>query len=83
MTGRFGFDLHTVTQDDSQEEATRTREDVREQCTTEEDPELVDQIIVDKSSEQTWRSPVSNGDLGAILRVFEESWMVSWKHVET
>lgn len=80
MTDRIGTDLRVVTQYDSRGYETRMREDVREQYSTEEDRELVDQTIVDQFSEQALSSQFKTGELEAVVRVFEESWVVFWAH---
>lgn len=83
LTGRVGTDLRGVTKYDSRGYEPRMREDVLEQHMTEEDGALVDQTVVDQFSEPVLSSRFETGELGAVVRVFEDGGRCSGRTVET
>lgn len=56
------------------------RDDGRESYTPEEDRELIDRPIIAQFSERAVDEQFKAGDLLAVVRVFEESWVDVWFH---
>lgn len=77
VTDRVGTDLRAVVRYGPTETDSKIRRDVRRQYTTDELRDLVDRTIVEQLGYRRNQEAVEAGDLTAVVRVFEEAWIVS------
>jgi hypothetical protein len=75
---RIGEDLRVVTRYGPGDYETIMRDDVRRQYTDREDQQIVDEAIVDQLSLRREESVFKTGGMKAIVRVFDDAWVMSW-----
>lgn len=72
-----GEDLRDVTKYEGTDFETRMRENVSNQYTADEDRDLVTETIIDQLSELDIEAQFKTGNLEALIRVFEPTWVVT------
>jgi hypothetical protein len=75
-----GPDLRVVTWHRGREFETHMRDDVREQYSTLDDQAIVDDIVGWQLRLPGSEDRHDSGALEAIVRVFDESWTITWPH---
>lgn len=75
---RLGSDLRAVTGYDGIEFETRKRDDVQKSYTRTEDAQLIDQTVIGQLSERQMVEKFKSGDLHATIRVFDQTWVLTW-----
>ncbi|QLD87101.1 hypothetical protein HWV23_15675 [Natronomonas halophila] len=75
---RLKSDLRVVTRYDATDYRTRMRDDIRQQYTTSEDREIVDDTIVKQLGLSETETAFRAGELQAFIRVFDEAYILSW-----
>ncbi|MFB6304034.1 MAG: hypothetical protein ABEH47_02620 [Haloferacaceae archaeon] len=78
LSDRVGDDLRAVTRYQGGRFETRMRGDVRERYDRTEDQRIVDETVVDQLRGSDVSERFRAGDLRALVRFFEEAWVVSW-----
>lgn len=78
VSDRVGDDLRVVTHYEATDFETRMRPDVRERYTEAEDRSVVDDTIITQLAAGDAETPFETGAFYALIRVYEEAWIVSW-----
>lgn len=78
VSDRVDDNLRVVTWYDAEAFETRMRPDIREQYTADEDRVVVDDTIVTQLSLPETENAFKTGRLQALVRVFDDAWVVSW-----
>ncbi|RQG91301.1 hypothetical protein EA462_04755 [Natrarchaeobius halalkaliphilus] len=74
---RVGGDLRAVIRYEPMDSGSVMRDDVRTQYAPDETQAIVDQTIVDQLSNRRQEHAFDAGQLSAVVRVFDEAWIVS------
>ncbi|ARS89100.1 hypothetical protein [Natrarchaeobaculum aegyptiacum] len=77
LTDRIGDDLRAVIRYGPTESESKLRPDVRRRYSTDALRDLVDRTIVAQLGHRRAQQTVAAGDLTAVVRVFEDAWIVS------
>lgn len=75
---RVEEDLRVVTIFRGNEFETRMRADIRAKYTPAEDRDVVDDTVLTQLNLDRTEGAYKTGDLHAIVRVFDEAWILSW-----
>ncbi|WP_435125626.1 hypothetical protein [Halobaculum sp. D14] len=78
VSARVGDDLRAVTRYDVDGYETRKRGDVEPQYSDREKREMIDDTIVTQLNLADTETAFKAGELHALVRVFDEAWVVSW-----